>query len=178
VKVVDMADGRLIDCPPNRSTFGHAIFNLSDEIEILVNAFGLTCYNELGEESVYPHPSSEATVFRLPLAANVVGASDVYADMSSKKFSLVGFSPKTVSTGTFEVRNERPSYCIATIGEDESKDPETVELHRIDARHKSYHFMLGDEWTQPIDVPVLIDGSSLIMVSEKCDFLIFDNCLK
>ena len=166
VKVVDMANGRLIDLPPFTSDFGQIIFKFSDELKFLVNRSGLTCYNEHGVESVYPHPSSKATVFNLPLAPNLIGASDVYADINSMMFSLVGYSPKTLSTGTFEVRKERPSFCIATIKEDESKDSETVEVRRINATNKSNHFMLGGEWTQPIDVPVVMDGRSLIMVSE------------
>jgi hypothetical protein len=170
VKVVDMANGSLIDLSPYESELNQDWFKTSGDVKFVVNPSGLTCYNELGVVSLHPHPPSEASVIQLPLAANTPCASHVFADLRSLRFAAVGYSPEVCSTGKFELLQERPSSSIPPVGEDLCKNIETVDVCRINTNNQIYVYLLGEEWILPaIDVPY--SASGLIMVSEKCDFL-------
>ena len=168
-----MANGSLIDLIPYSSDFDQDWFKTSDDLKIMVNPSGLTCYNEHGVSSLHPHPLSEASVLKLPLKANTPGASDVLADTDSRNFAVIGYSPQVCSTGMFEVRNERPSSILPLVGEDLCQGIEKVDVIRINSKNQIYSYLLGDVWTSsPIDVPVVsVSASGVIMVSEKCDFV-------
>ena len=172
VKVVDMADGSVKELSPSSSRFNTCFFNVSDEIEIMVNASGLTCYNEHGESSLHPHPPSDASVLKLPLVANTPSVSHVFADISTKTFAAIGYSPRTCSTGKFEVLEKRPSSILPLVGEVLCQGIETVEVRRINSKNQIYSYLLGDVLSSPINVPVVSGSASfVIMVSEKCDFV-------
>ncbi len=167
-----MADGSVKELTPSSSRFDTCFFYVIEEIEIMVNPSGLTCYDEHGVSSLHPHPPSDASVLKLPLKANTPGASDVLADTDSRNFAVIGYSPQVCSTGKFEVRNERPSSILPLVGEDLCENNETVEVRRINSHNNINFYLLGGDLTDPIDVPDVRDSAGgLIMVSEKCDFL-------
>jgi hypothetical protein len=172
VKVVDMANGSLIDLIPYSSDFDQDWFKTSDDLKIMVNPSGLTCYNEHGVSSLHPHPLSEASVIKLPLRANTPSVSHVFADISTKTFAAIGYSPRTCSTGKFEVLLERPSSILPLVGEDLCQGIEKVDVIRINSKNQIYSYLLGDVLSSPINVPVVSGSASfVIMVSEKCDFV-------
>ena len=167
-----MADGSLMDLSPYSSDFDQDWFKTSDDLKIMVNPSGLTCYDEHGVSSLHPHPPSGASVLKLPLVANTPSVSHVFADISKKTFAAIGYSPRSCSTGKFEVLLERPSSILPPVGEDLCENNETVEVRRINSHNNINFYLLGSDLTDPIDVPDVPDSASgLIMVSEKCDFL-------
>ena len=167
-----MADGSVKELTPSSSRFDTCFFYVIEEIEIMVDPSGLTCYDEHGVSSLHPHPPSDASVLKLPLKANTPGASDVLADTDSRNFAVIGYSPQVCSTGKFEVRNERPSSILPLVGEDLCQGIEKVDVIRINSKNQIYSYWLGDVLSSPINVPVVSGSASfVIMVSEKCDFV-------
>jgi hypothetical protein len=150
VKVVDMADGSVKELTPSSSRFDTCFFYVIEEIEIMVNPSGLTCYDEHGVSSLHPHPPSDASVLKLPLRANIPSASHVFADISTKMFAAIGYSPRTCSTGKFEVLEQRPLSSIPPVGEDLCENNETVEVRRINSHNNINFYLLGGDLTDPI----------------------------